>query len=109
MNAQDSLRILPEIVLALTGVLVMLIDASLAVRWPRWPLGWIAAIGATVALMTSIWQLNLPVGTGFFNTVETSPFTVFFHVLICGIVLVALLLSMDSLPEDSHHQGEYYA
>ncbi len=36
-------------------------------------------------------------------------FTVFFHVLICGIVLVALLLSLDTLPEDSHHQGEYYA
>ena len=33
----------------------------------------------------------------------------FFHVLICGIVLVALLLSLDTLPEDSHHQGEYYA
>ena len=29
--------------------------------------------------------------------------------LICGIVLVALLLSLDTLPEDSHHQGEYYA
>ena len=29
--------------------------------------------------------------------------------LICGIVLVALLLSLDTLPEDSHHQGEFYA
>ena len=48
-------------------------------------------------------------GTGFFGTVETSAFTIFFHVLICGIVLVALLLSLDTLPEDSHHQGEYYA
>ena len=27
----------------------------------------------------------------------------------CGIVLVALLLSLDTLPEDSHHQGEFYA
>jgi NADH-quinone oxidoreductase subunit N len=34
---------------------------------------------------------------------------VFFHVLICGIVLVALLLALDALPEKSHHQGEYYA
>ena len=33
----------------------------------------------------------------------------FFHVLICGIVLVALLLALDTLPEQSHHQGEYYA
>jgi NADH-quinone oxidoreductase subunit N len=59
--------------------------------------------------MSSIWQLGLGTGTGFFGAVETSPFTVFFHVLVCGIVLVALLLALDTLPEDSHHQGEYYA
>ena len=76
--------------------------------WRR-PLGWVAAIGTTAALWASVWQLNLGTGTAFFDTVETSPFTVFFHVLICGIVLVALLLSMDTLPEDNHHQGEYYA
>ena len=75
---------------------------------PR-PLGWVAAIGTTVALWASLWQLSLPAGTGFSETVETSPFTVFFHVLICGIVLVTLLLSLDTLPGDSHHQGEYYA
>ena len=68
-----------------------------------------AAIGTTLALWASLWQLSLPAGTGFSETVETSPFTVFFHVLICGIVLVTLLLSLDTLPEDSHHQGEYYA
>ena len=105
----DIFRILPEVILTLTGVAVMLIDASLPPAFPRRPLGWVAALGTTLALWASLWQLSLPVGTGFFSTVETSPFTVFFHVLICGIVLVALLLSLDTLPEDSHHQGEYYA
>jgi len=105
----DIYRILPELVLTLTGVAVMLIDATLPAAWPRRPLGWVAAIGTTLALWASLWQLSLPVGTGFYSTVETSPFTVFFHVLICGIVLVALLLSLDTLPEDSHHQGEFYA
>jgi NADH-quinone oxidoreductase subunit N len=105
----DIYRILPEVILTLTGVAVMLIDASLPPALPRRPLGWIAAIGTTMALWASLWQLSLPQGTGFFATVETSAFTIFFHVLICGIVLVALLLSLDTLPEDSHHQGEYYA
>jgi NADH-quinone oxidoreductase subunit N len=109
MNPSDSLRILPEIILTLAGILVMLIDASLPVDFPRRWLGWIAALGATIALWASLWQLNLGTGTAFFGAVETSPFTVFFHVLICGIVLVAVLLSLDTLPEDSHHQGEYYA
>jgi NADH-quinone oxidoreductase subunit N len=105
----DIDRILPELILTLSGVAVMLLDASLPPAWPRRPLGWVAAIGTTLALWASLWQLSLPEGSGFFATVETSAFTVFFHVLICGIVLVALLLSLDTLPEHTHHQGEFYA
>jgi NADH-quinone oxidoreductase subunit N len=105
----DIYRILPEVILTLTGVAVMLIEASLPPAFPRRYLGILAAIGAGLAMYASIWQLSLPQGSGFFGTVETSAFTIFFHVLICGIVLVALLLSLDTLPEDSHHQGEYYA
>ena len=105
----DIFRILPELILTLTGVLVMLLDAALHSQWPRRPLGWIAALGTTLALWASLWQLSLPQGTAFYSTVETSAFTIFFHVLICGIVLVALLLSLDTLPADSHHQGEFYA
>jgi len=102
-------RVLPELVLTLTGVAVMLLDASLTSLFPRRYLGMVAAIGTTFALWASLGQLWLPMGTGFSGTVETSAFTIFFHVLICGLVLVALLLSLDTLPEESHHQGEYYA
>jgi NADH-quinone oxidoreductase subunit N len=105
----DIYRILPEVILTLTGVAVMLIDASLPPALPRRMLGWVAATGTTIALWASLWQLSLPEGTGFYSTVETSAFTVFFHVLICSIVLVALLLSLDTLPEHTHHQGEFYA
>jgi NADH-quinone oxidoreductase subunit N len=105
----DIFRILPEVILTLTGVGVMLTDASQPAERPRRPLGWVAALGVTLALWASLWQLSLPEGTGFYGTVETSAFTVFFHVLICGAVLVTLLLSLDTLPEKSHHQGEYYA
>jgi len=109
MNPGDAYRILPEIVLTLTGVLVMMLDAALPTGVPRRPLGWVAAFGTVGALWCSVWQLTLPVGTGFYGTVETTPFTIFFHVLICGIVLAALLLALDALPADTHHQGEYYA
>ena len=109
MNPSDNLRLLPEIILTITGVIIMLIDATLATGVARRSLGWVAAIGTTAALWASLYQLRLPTGTAYFGTVETSPFTVFFHVLICGIVLVSILLALDTLPEDSHHQGEYYA
>ncbi|HLY39900.1 MAG TPA: NADH-quinone oxidoreductase subunit N [Terracidiphilus sp.] len=109
MSSSDALRILPEIVFTLTGVFIMLVDASLPPAVSRRPLGWVAAIGTTFALWASFAQLRIAPGTGFYGTVETSPFTVFFHALICGIVLVAILIALDTLPEDSHHQGEYYA
>ncbi|MGD0911394.1 MAG: NADH-quinone oxidoreductase subunit N [Terracidiphilus sp.] len=108
-SVPDIYRILPEVILTLTGVAVMLIDATLPPGWSRRYLGWVAAIGTTLAIWGSVLQLQFPEGTGFFGTVETSNFTVFFHVLICGIVLVALLLSLDSLPHNTHHQGEFYA
>jgi NADH-quinone oxidoreductase subunit N len=105
----DIYRILPEVILAITGVVIMLVEASIPPSWSRRALGRVAAIGTTIAIYASVAQLGLPQGTGYFDTVETSAFTVFFHVLICGIVLVAILLSLDTLPENSHHQGEFYA
>jgi NADH-quinone oxidoreductase subunit N len=105
----DLFRILPEVVLTITGVLVMLLDAFLAPAASRRPLGWVAAFGTTAALWASLWQLSLGPGTAFYNTVQTDAFSVFFHVLICGIVLVSLLLSLDALPARQHHRGEYFA
>jgi NADH-quinone oxidoreductase subunit N len=105
----DIFRILPEVVLTLTGVLIMLLDAALAPTASRRGLGWLGAFGVMAALWTSLWQLSLPAGTAFYNTIQTDAFSVFFHVLICGIVLVALLISLDALPANQHHRGEYFA
>jgi NADH-quinone oxidoreductase subunit N len=105
----DILRILPEVILTLTGVAVMLLEASWPAERSRRRLGWVAATGTMLALWASLGQLALPMGTGFYDTIETSAFTIFFHALICGLVLVVLLLSLDTLPEKSHHQGEFYA
>ncbi len=105
----DLFRILPEVILTLSGVLVMLADAALEPRADRRPLGWLAALGVTVALGASLWQGSLPAGTAFYGSVQTDAFSTFFHVLICGIVLAAILLSIDALPEGQHHRGEYFA
>jgi NADH-quinone oxidoreductase subunit N len=108
----DLFRILPEVILALTGVLLMLVDSMLKPSVDRRNLGWLAAFGTTFALWASLAQLQLlqiPERTGFYGSVETSSFSVFFHVLICGIVLVALLISLDTLPENGHHKGEFFA
>lgn len=104
----DILRILPEVVLTLTGVLLMLIDASLAPEKCRKSLGWIAGAGVLGALWASLWLMRQPEGLAYFGTIQTDAFSGFFHVLICGIVLAAILSSIDSVPSDSHHLGEYF-
>ena len=83
-------RILPEVILTITGVVIMLAEPLLAKNASRKPLGWLAVLGTLAALASSHWQLGLPAGTAFFGTVQTDAFSVFFHVLIAGIVLVAL-------------------
>ena len=44
---QSFLRILPEVILTLTGVIVMMIEAMLARPRSRKPLGWLAIVGVS--------------------------------------------------------------
>lgn len=102
------LRILPEVILSVTGVLIMLIEPLLARGRSRKPLGWLAVVGTIAALAASLYQYQLPAGTAFFGTVKTDAFSVFFHVLITGISLVCLLIALDTTTERTEGMGEFY-
>ena len=108
-EVSPALRILPEILLTLTGVLVMLIEPLLSVKASRKPLGLLAVVGTLAALAASAYQLQLPAGTAFFGTVQSDAFSVFFHFVIGGIVLVTLLVSLDYFEGHTTYVGEYYA
>ena len=103
------LRVLPEVILTITGVLIMLIEPLLARGKSRRPLGWLAVLGTIAALAASLYQYQLPAGTAFFGTVKTDAFSVFFHVLICGISLVSILVALDATTECTEGMGEFYA
>ncbi len=108
-EVSSALRILPEILLTVTGVLVMLIEPLLGPKATRKPLGLLAILGTLGALAASVYQLYLPAGTAFFGTVRSDAFSVFFHLVIGGIVLVTLLISLDYFEGHSSYVGEYYA
>ena len=103
------LRILPEVILTITGVLIMLIEPVLARGKSRKPLGWLAVIGIIAALAASLYQYQLPAGEAFFGAVRTDAFSVFFHVLICGISLVSVLVALDATTDHTEGMGEFYA
>jgi NADH-quinone oxidoreductase subunit N len=105
----DSLRILPEIVLTVGGILVMLADAMQAKTSNRKPLGWLAALVALAALAASLWQYELPAGTAYSGVVQTDAFSVFFHVVIAGIVLAAVLITLDAVTPQTEALGELFA
>ena len=108
-EVSPALRILPEILLTVTGVLVMLVESVLGVKTSRKPLGALAIFGTLATLVASVYQLQLPAGTAFFGTVQSDAFSVFFHLVIGGIVLVTLLVSLDYFEGHSSYVGEYYA
>lgn len=103
------LRILPEVILTVVGVFIMLIEPLMARGKSRQPLGWFAVIGVVAALAASLYQYQLPAGTAYFGTVQTDAFSVFFHVLICGITLVCLLITLDVTTSETESMGEFYA
>jgi NADH-quinone oxidoreductase subunit N len=105
----NALRILPEIVLTVTGIVVMLVDATMAKSASRKSLGWLAVLGALAALAASLWQYSLPPGTAYYDVVRTDAFSVFFHVLIAGIVLAALLITLDAVSDSTEGLGELFA
>jgi len=105
----NVLALLPEYILTLTGVAVMMTEATLKPGTSRKPIGWLAILGTLVAGAASWYQLQFGTVTAFYGTVQSDSFSVFFHLLILGVVLVTLLGSMDYFEGHATHAGEYFA
>jgi len=103
----DYIRILPELVLSLFGMLVMVVDPLLDDDSSHQSLGTIALIGTLAALASTFWMAQYP-GTAFWNMVRVEGFSVFFHVLVIAIATVAILSSFEYLKVQRIRAGEYY-
>ena len=102
-------RILPEVILTLAGILIMLVDPLLPRSASRKSVGWFSVLAMVGAFAASVWQLTLAPGTAYFGVIQTDAFSVFFHLVICGTVLVALLAAIDSVRPGTHDMGEFFA
>jgi len=106
-QAADYMRILPELVLTLFGMLIMVVDPLLDEETSHQTLGTIALIGTLAALAATFWMAQYP-GTAFWNMVRVEPFSVFFHFLVIAIAAVAILSSFEYLRVQRIRAGEYY-
>ncbi|HEY0162379.1 MAG TPA: NADH-quinone oxidoreductase subunit N [Edaphobacter sp.] len=105
----NVLALLPEIILTITGVLVMVAEPVLPAGQSRKPLGVLAILGTLAAGFASWYQLGFGTIHAYFNTIQVDSFSVFFHLLIAAIVLVTLLSSLDYFEGHASHAGEYFA
>src|SRR5256714_1453345 len=103
----DYIRILPELVLTVFGILVMMIDPLLK-RGSRKGLGILSLIGTFLAMAASFYQINWH-GSAWFNMVQVDSFSIFFHVLIPCISGICILASLEYLDQQQIRGGEYYA
>ena len=107
-QAVEYLRILPEIVLSLFGMLIMVLDPLVDERRSQRLLGPIALIGSIAAIASALYQSQFP-GLGFWGMVKVDAFSTFFHVLITAIAAVAILSSYEYMEVQRIRAGEYYA
>jgi NADH-quinone oxidoreductase subunit N len=103
----DYIRILPELILAIFGMIVMVVDPLLDPDSSHESLGTIALTGALAALASTFWMARYP-GVSFWNMIRVEPFSVFFHVLVIAIAAVAILSSFEYLKVQRIRAGEYY-
>jgi NADH-quinone oxidoreductase subunit N len=103
----DYIRILPELVLSVFGMLIMVVDPLLDEEKSDETLGTIALIGTLAALAATFWMSESP-GIAFWNTIRVEGFSVFFHYLVIAIAAVAILSSFEYLKVQRIRAGEYY-
>ena len=107
-QAADYVRILPEIVLSIFGMIVMVLDPLMDERRSQRTLGTIALIGSLAALAATLFQGQYP-GLGFWNMVRVDSFSVFFHFLVAAVTAVVILTSYEYMAVQGIRAGEYYA
>jgi NADH-quinone oxidoreductase subunit N len=104
----DYVRILPEIVLSLFGIVVMMLEPLLDEKTGQKLLATIALVGS-IAGIGATWLMAQSPGRAFWNMVQVDRFSVFFHVLVIAIAAVVILSSYEYMIVQRIRAGEYYA
>ncbi len=107
-QSADYVRILPEIVLSVFGMIVMALEPLIDEEKSQKVLGLIALAG-TLAGLGATWFMAQSPGLAFWNMVQVDGFSVFFHVLVIAIAAVVILSSYEYMSVQRIRAGEYYA
>src|SRR5256714_3509437 len=105
----DYIRILPEIVLSIFGMIIMLLDPVMDERRSQRTLGLIALAGTIAALAATVYQAQVRFwGLGFFGMIKVDAFSVFFHFVVIAVTILVILSSYEYMEVQQIRAGEYY-
>lgn len=105
----DYVRILPEIVLSIFGMIIMMLDPVMDERRSQRTLGLVALVGTIVALAATVYQAQVRFwGLGFFGMIKVDAFSVFFHFVVIAVTLLVILSSYEYMEVQQIRAGEYY-
>jgi len=103
----EMLRFLPEIILTVTGTLLMVIEPVAGRRWSKM-YGHISILGLAAALAAAVFAYQTP-GPAFSGMLMADGFAAFFRVLVIGVGILTVLASYRYLEREGVDTGEYYA
>ena len=101
----EYIRVLPEIILTLTGTLIMFLEAILK-EGRKTVSGVVAVVGLVAALAAA--HMMTP-GPAFQGMLMVDGMAIFFRILVIVTGLVIVFGSSEYLQRENHHGGEYYA
>jgi NADH-quinone oxidoreductase subunit N len=103
----DLLRVAPEAILCLSGIVLMLVEPFLT-RARRPVLVGLATAGATLALLAIVLPAT-HLGAAFSGLLLVDGFAVFVQAVVGLVALLVILGSADYLDREHIQHGEYYA
>jgi NADH-quinone oxidoreductase subunit N len=106
-TAIDYLRILPEILMIITGTLIMVLEPLIGGN-KRNAFTSVTLVGFIAALVAAVAANDYP-GLSFSNMLIVDGFATFFRVLVIAVGIFTVLSSSDYLRREHAASAEYYA
>jgi NADH-quinone oxidoreductase subunit N len=103
----DLLRILPEIVLSIFGILVMVLEPFVPAGQKKL-LGWMALLGVLAAGTATV-RTSFEPGMAFAGSIASDQFSIYFIYLFLLVAGLVILGSIDYLERNHTQHGEFYA
>jgi NADH-quinone oxidoreductase subunit N len=106
-QAVEYIRILPEIVLCVFGIVVMMLEAVTS-PGQKSQLGTLSLVAITIAFFANLYAIG-SAGDAFHNMITVDPFGTFFRALVLAVGFLCVLTSLGYLRREKAESGEFYS